>query len=104
MQYTFSVTVSLILIEGNMAADPSELNPIKWSFAARIALLLMMLVGIVCGVIVGYIVYGIAQGADGGVSFEYWLSRPFRHASFWWAVLGAALGVAVGFIQRFISK
>lgn len=61
-----------------------------------------MAVGAILGVVLGYLVYASGQGADGGVSFGYWLSKPVRFAALWWGVVGAGIGAALVYVRRLL--
>ncbi len=81
-----------------------SMNPKNWSRNEQIALLLSVVVGLVAGVIVGYLVYAAAGGADGSARFGYWVEHPIRRGGLWWALTGAAIGVAVCYIGRLTSR
>lgn len=76
------------------------MNPLKWPKAHQIALSISIGIGALIGSIVGYIVYGVAQGADGGISFQYWLEKPIRHYGALWALVGAVVGCGLFYIKR----
>ncbi|MDB6043563.1 MAG: hypothetical protein JWM63_2114 [Gammaproteobacteria bacterium] len=80
------------------------MNPLNWPKRHRIALGLGIAVGALAGTITGYVVYGVGQGADGGVSFGYWINSPFRFEGFWWGVAGGTAGAAMFYIKRLTSN
>ena len=82
------------------------MNPIKWSRQQQVALALTLLVGIVLGIIVGYVVYALSRGADGAMSFSYWLdvSFGFRRAGIWWGLAGGGISSALFYIRLLLPR
>jgi hypothetical protein len=74
------------------------MNPTRWPRDHQIALIIVILIGGVAGVVTGYVVEAVGSGADGSVSFAYWLKRPLRFGGLWWGLLGAAIGAGVIYI------
>jgi hypothetical protein len=76
------------------------MNPAKWPRDHQVALLIALVIGAVTGILVGYVIHAVGSGADGSVSFNYWLKRPFRNGGVWWSLLGAAMGGGLIYIRR----
>jgi hypothetical protein len=83
---------------------PNDLNPATWSKNHKLALGLSALIGLVAGVVVGYLVYATGSGADGAVSFGYWVDHPIRRGGLWWGLIGAAIGAAVVYVKRHSAR
>lgn len=80
------------------------MNPLNWSRNLQVALILAIAIGAMVGTVLGYLVYASAQGADGGISFQYWVRHPLRYAGLWWGVFGAAIGVGFIYLKRLTSN
>jgi hypothetical protein len=79
------------------------MNPFTWRLEHRIALALAFVVGAALGVVLGYLLYASARGADGALSFHYWLKHPLRFAGLWWGLFGGVVGAAIIYIKRLSS-
>jgi hypothetical protein len=73
------------------------MNPIRWSKGYKAALILALAIGISGGIILGYLVYATGSGADGAISFKYWINRS---GVYLWGIWGAAISVALIFIKH----
>lgn len=75
------------------------MNPLQWPRHAQIGLLVAIAVGAALGVLVGFFVANAGTGAEGGISFRYWLRSRYGYP-YPWAAFGAAIGAGVVFIRR----
>jgi hypothetical protein len=53
-------------------------------------------IGAVLFVIVGYFAYAASSDA---VGFAYWVRRPLQFSGLYWALLGAAVGCGLRYLQ-----
>ena len=77
-------------------------NPMQWSRAHQVALVIAALIGVVISVIVGYLAH--AAGADGAASFGYWIRHPARFGCFWWGLVGALVGIGVVYAKLLLNE
>ena len=65
------------------------MNPFRWSIEQQIALCLAAVSGGALGEVTGYFIYLSATGVDANSLGDWVIAYGF-----WWAVVGASIGVA----------
>ena len=80
------------------------MNTNNWSQNEKNAAGIAAVIGLIVGLVVGYLVYTAARGASSSLPFGYWLTHPLRFSGLWWGLMGAAIGVAVIYVRRLISR
>ena len=70
----------------------------------KIALLLFIGLCAVGGILVGYFTYAARSGADGSLSFSYWLTIGTYSRSAPWAIGGIIAGLSAAFIWKTVRK
>ena len=76
------------------------MNPLNWKREHQVALGIAAVIGAVLGILTGYLVYAIAQGADGAMSFGWWLEYSIWAAALLWAIVGALIVGGNAYMQR----
>jgi hypothetical protein len=69
----------------------------------RIAIIIYAVVGAVIGAVAGYWTHAIASGADGSVSFSFWLRHFYIYGVLWWVVVGAISNAALAYARKLLS-
>ncbi len=66
----------------------------------NLELIIKIFLGAVAGILTGYIVYALPAGADGAMSFKFWLKYPVRKGIIWWALGGGGYFVLWAFAHK----
>jgi hypothetical protein len=52
-------------------------------------------------IILGYFAYAVGSGAEGALSFGYWVGHPSRWIS--WAIFGAIFGALAFYVRMLLT-
>jgi hypothetical protein len=76
------------------------MNPLNWKREHQVALG----IAAVLGILTGYLIYTIAQGADGAMSFGWWLEYSIWAAALLWAIVGALIVSGSAYVRQLFRE
>lgn len=75
-----------------------------YSSDKKLAVALIILLGVAFGVVVGYFALAADKGADGAPPFYYYMQYPERSGAVYWAVFGGIVAWLLFYIRELLRR